>query len=552
LATGSRPFVPPIEGIDLPGVFVYRTLEDLEAIARYARQCNSAAVLGGGLLGLEAAKAIYDLGLESHVVEMAPGLMPRQLNAEAANLLAKEITSLGVSLHLLKRTSRIANDRGKLRIEFTTGEPLVVDMIIVSAGIRPRDELADSSELVRGERGGFAVDERLRTNDPRISAVGECASFNGKIYGLVGPCYRMAQVLADNLAALATGKSLSATFSGASEAAQLKLMGVEVCTLGMPLDQQHDCVLLCHEGAASCRTLMLRGRQVVGAIGVGPWPERDSINQLIVTGRRLSNRQLRRFERTGDVGPTNQRAAVADWPEAAMVCSCVGVTRGELSAALTGGASSLDGLIAATGASTVCGSCRPLLAALVGVSDQSHEVAGWRALLVASVLALCVVAGYVAVEPMPFAETVSSGWHRFDVLWRDSFAKQVTGFSLLAITAMALLFSLRKRWSKLSIGDFGIWRSMHGILGLLTLVGFLVHTGLHLGSNLTLVLAFVFLAINLLGSATGVVAALESSCTGAAALVVRRWRPRLTRMHIWLFWPLPVLVLFHVISVYYY
>ena len=196
LATGSYPFVPPVPGIDKPGVFVYRTIEDLEQIIAYGKRAKRAAVIGGGLLGLEAAKAAYDLGLETHVVEFAPRLMPRQIDEAGSRVLVKKIEALGVQVHLGKVTKEIHGDGKVERIEFTDGSTLDVDMIIVSAGIRPRDDLARACGLQVGERGGIVVNDRLQTSDPHIYAIGEVALHGGMIYGLVAPGYEMAEIVA--------------------------------------------------------------------------------------------------------------------------------------------------------------------------------------------------------------------------------------------------------------------------------------------------------------------------------------------------------------------
>jgi nitrite reductase (NADH) large subunit len=190
LATGSSAFVPPIPGASRPGVFVYRTLDDLDAISAYARSSKTAVVIGGGLLGLEAAKAALDLGLETHVVEFASRLMPRQLDEMGARLLQDKIEALGIQVHLNKVTSRFAGegDTGAVSaLDFTDGESLPVDLVIISAGIRPRDDIAAASGIEVGPRGGILVDDSLTTSDPDIYAVGECALHRGMIYGLVGP-----------------------------------------------------------------------------------------------------------------------------------------------------------------------------------------------------------------------------------------------------------------------------------------------------------------------------------------------------------------------------
>jgi nitrite reductase (NADH) large subunit len=199
LATGSYPFVPPVPGVQLPGVFVYRTIEDLERIISYAAEVKRCAVIGGGLLGLEAAKAAHDLGLETHIVEFAPRLMPRQIDGGGSRMLVKQIEALGVRVHLGKSTKAIHGAQGVERIEFADGGSIDIDMIIVSAGIRPRDDLAKESGIAIGERGGIIVNDRLETSDRDIFAIGECAVIRNMVYGLVAPGYEMAEIAAVNL-----------------------------------------------------------------------------------------------------------------------------------------------------------------------------------------------------------------------------------------------------------------------------------------------------------------------------------------------------------------
>ncbi len=227
-ATGSAPFVPPVPGVDKPGVFVYRTLDDLDAIMLRASGARRAAVIGGGLLGLEAARAVLDAGLPTHVVEVAPRLMPRQLDGVASALLERTIRELGVEVHLDKRIVRLTGEASVTGIEFSDGEQLEADLVIISAGIRPRDELAREAGIEIGQRGGVVVDDCLRTSDDRVFAIGEVALHRGVIHGLVAPGYEMANVLARHLA----GKE--AAFDGADSSAKLKLLGTDVATFGEP------------------------------------------------------------------------------------------------------------------------------------------------------------------------------------------------------------------------------------------------------------------------------------------------------------------------------
>ncbi|MFI2379137.1 FAD-dependent oxidoreductase [Streptomyces sp. NPDC018964] len=229
LATGSRPFVPPVPGRELPGCFVYRTVEDVDAIREAARPGRDAVVVGGGLLGLEAAGGLRRLGMRPHVVEAAPWLMAQQIDAGGARVLAGAIGRLGVRVHCgttLREISAGADGRVD-RVELGDGTVLDTPLVVFSAGVRPRDELADRAGLARAERGGFLVDEWCRTEDERVWAIGECAAVEGRCYGLAAPGYRMAETVARQLLGAAGD-----AFTGADTSAKLKLLGVDVAGFG--------------------------------------------------------------------------------------------------------------------------------------------------------------------------------------------------------------------------------------------------------------------------------------------------------------------------------
>ena len=227
LATGSYPFVPPVPGHDRKNCLVYRTIEDLEAIAEAAKSSKTGVVIGGGLLGLEAAKALQDLNLETHVVEFAPRLMAVQLDEGGGAMLRHKIEALGVKVHTGKNTTQIVDGETCVhKMCFADGEELETDLILFSAGIRPRDEIARSCGLDVGPRGGIVIDNQCRTSDPDIYAIGECALWGSMIFGLVAPGYTMARTAAADLAGEA------ASFTGADMSTKLKLMGVDVASIG--------------------------------------------------------------------------------------------------------------------------------------------------------------------------------------------------------------------------------------------------------------------------------------------------------------------------------
>jgi nitrite reductase (NADH) large subunit len=376
-ATGSRPFVPPMEGTSLPGVFVYRTVEDLYDIMDYARESARAAVIGGGLLGLEAAKAVYDLGLEVHVIEFAPGLMPRQLDARGAQLLRDKIEELGVSVHVQKQTKRIEAEggegqRGERILHFADGGRLAVDMVVISAGIRPRGDLADAAGLECAKNGGIVVDDHLTTSDPRLFAVGECAVHRGTTYGLALPGYRMVEILVDNLV------GGTATFEGTDQSAKLKLMGVVVASIG-----EHNE----NEAARSTanyflahgvyRKLVMRDGKIIGAISVGEWDNLDRVRSTVEELRLVSFWDMRRFRSTGNLWARSESPPVHQWDVDAAVCGCMRVTRGVLSQAVSDGCTTVDEVCLRTGAGTMCGSCKPLIAELLAGGRDPGAHARW-------------------------------------------------------------------------------------------------------------------------------------------------------------------------------
>ncbi|BDS06953.1 nitrite reductase large subunit [Oceaniferula spumae] len=357
MATGSSAFVPPVPGIDKKGVFVYRTIEDLDAIKAYAKNSKTCAVIGGGLLGLEAAKAAQDLGLKTHVVEFAPRLMPRQLDEDAGILLKDIIEDRGIQVHLNKATKNIAGKDGVTAMEFTDDSKLYVDMIIVSAGIRPRDELARDAGLDVGERGGINVDSYLLTSDPNIFAIGECALYEGMIYGLVAPGYQMADAVSD----LLLGKE--ASFEGADMSTKLKLIGTDVASFGAieaPADSNAREIVINDPHSQLYKKLVISedGKKLLGGILVGDASAYGGLLQIYQNGLAMPPEPIQL------ILPASEGTAAMgahDIPSDAQICSCESVTKGTLCSAIDNGCSSIGELKACTKAGTGCGGCVPLM-----------------------------------------------------------------------------------------------------------------------------------------------------------------------------------------------
>jgi len=357
-ATGSSPFVPPVAGHDRRDCFVYRTIEDLEEIAAKASMAKIGAVIGGGLLGLEAAKALKDLGLETHIVEFAPRLMALQLDDSAGRILRRKIEALGARVHVSKSTKEIVQgEAARNRLVFADGTNLEADLVVFSAGIRPRDELARAAGIPVGERGGIRIDSHCRTANPDVYAIGECALWEGRTFGLVAPGYQMAEVAARHLLGEA-----QLQFLGADLSTKLKLMGVDVCSIGDAHGSTRGALnyVFTDEAAGVYKKLVVAEdrKQLLGAILVGDAADYGSLLQMTLNPLPLP-------EHPEELILPATRGAKAGLgvellPESALICSCNGVTKGAICAAIDGGAQSLGALKKATKAATSCGGCAPL------------------------------------------------------------------------------------------------------------------------------------------------------------------------------------------------
>lgn len=356
LATGSIPFVPPLPGVEKQGVFVYRTIEDLERIIASSRTARRCAVLGGGLLGLEAAKAVYDLGMETHVIEYNGRLMPRQIDDAGSRVLVQKIESLGVRV-LLNHGAKEIHGNGQVEaLEFQNGVRLDVDMIVVSTGIRPRDELARACGLEVGARGGIAVNDHLTTSDPKISAIGECALHGGMVYGLVAPGYEMAETLASVL----TGRDRR--FEGAELSTKLKLMGVDVASFGDYEAGPERAVPLVFEdpfgGKYQKLLFSTDGKRLLGGILVGDASNYRTLAMLAKSDSALpcAPHELIVGSAAAPVG------GVGDLADSAQVCSCNNVSKGAICAAIRDqGLDSPAAVKACTKAGAGCGGCYPMV-----------------------------------------------------------------------------------------------------------------------------------------------------------------------------------------------
>ncbi len=389
LATGSAAFVPPIPGVEKEGVFIYRTIEDLELMTSWAKKSKKGAVIGGGLLGLEAAKAMLDLGVtDTQVIEFAPRLMPRQIDDAGSRLLQSKLEDLGLTIHTSKNTTAINGDEAITGMSFSDDSSFDVDMLVISAGIKPRDELAKNAALEVGPRGGITVNDNLQTSDPFIFAIGECALHKGMIYGLVAPGYEMAEVVATNLASLnpSEGGTLSASeinhdnktessqipplggggasFTGFDMSTKLKLIGVDVASFGDPFVSGEGIRSIVFDdsmkGVYKRINVSADGKELLGGILVG---DAEQYNMLLQTCKNKvvlpPNPEDVILGARGGEGDGG--AGVTSLPDDAVICSCEAVTKGAICEAVVLGYETVDGIKKCTKAGTGCGGCVPMV-----------------------------------------------------------------------------------------------------------------------------------------------------------------------------------------------
>ncbi|MCB0949454.1 MAG: nitrite reductase large subunit NirB, partial [Mycobacterium sp.] len=378
LATGSYAYVPPVPGRDLPSCHVYRTFDDLDAIradavrSRETGRAPIGVVIGGGLLGLEAANALRVFGLQPHVVERSPRLMAQQLDEAGGALLGRMVTELGITVHTgvgtdsikptqRNRPVRRSAEDDSVRVTLSDGTFIDAGLVVFAAGVRPRDELARGAGLEIAERGGILTDLACVTSDPSIFAIGEAAAIEGRCYGLVGPGYTSAEVVADRLLGGA------AEFPGADMSTKLKLLGVDVASFGDAMGVTPDCLEVVVNDAVhqTYAKLVLSddAKTLLGGVLVGDAAAYGVLRPMV--GEQLPGDPLALIATAGSDSRAAGALGVAALPDGAQICSCNNVSKGELIAAIGSGCCDVPGLKTCTLAGTSCGSCVPLLKQLL-------------------------------------------------------------------------------------------------------------------------------------------------------------------------------------------
>ncbi len=544
LATGSRAFVPNIPGKDLPGVYTFRTADDAAALLARSFSARRVAVIGGGLLGLEAARGMRRRQCEVSVVEHESNLMPRQLDQRGGDRLATQIEELGVGVLTGGAVRQIMGTHRVEGLQLANGQQVDCDTVIICTGVRPNIDLARDAKLAFNR--GIIVNDQMQTSAPDIYAVGECVEHAGQVYGLVGPGFAQAEVAA------AVINSASGAFEGAAPATKLKVIGVDVFSVG-PIEQlEADAAARSHiwEDAGAYRRIFLRNGHLVGALSVGPWEQSGQVQDAVQRNQTVYPWMLFRFRKTGLLW-AEADLSVTDMPDSAILCNCTGVTCGQVRSAISDGCGSVAAVGEQTGAGTVCGSCHAMTEELLDGTAAPAPVRFWKPLIGLSVGAGLISLYPVLVGSIPLPTGYDADSLR-DWLWRDNIVKQWSGFILLGLTVAAFLIGMRKRMSFMDkLGRFEYWRFIHLGIGVAAIIGFVAHTGFSIGSGWNRALGMTFLIVLLLGAVAGAATGGDHELR-ARQIGSPRKPPRHFPVwgHILALWPLPALILWHVFASY--
>ncbi len=541
LATGSHAHIPSIDNNHLDGILTLRSIKDADCLKR--RKSQHTVVLGGGLLGLETARALHDQGTEQvTVIDHSLSLMSRQLNKQAGDLLVEKVQTQGIQVILGNGVKTIQGESVLEGVQLRNGQKIECDTLVFAVGIRPNIELAKNAGITT--RHGIVVDNKLQTSVNNIYAVGECAEFNHLTYGIVAPGFEQARVMAFNLC------GRPEKYHGSILSTRLKVLNYPVFSMGRVGENEagepNKSITYHQPELGIYRHLIFHRGRLIACVALGEWSELSRIRSAIEDYQRIWPWERKRFAKTGLIWADQTTDSVVFWPDNAIVCNCSQVSRGQLQLAINNGCKTVNELSQTSKAGTTCGACSPLLAELL--SSEREATKAYKPLAVISFLAL--LAAIISFFPplFPYQQSSTIEWF-YDQLWRDKLLKEISGYALLVSSLLVLTLSLRKRIKRFSTGDFAWWRIMHVFIGFLVLALLLAHTGFRFGQNLNFYLMSSFSALLLIGAMAGLLIAIEHKLNPGLA---KKLRSQFLWGHILLFWPLPALLGFHILQTYYF
>ncbi len=534
LALGSHAWLPDIPGIYLGGVYAFHSMQDTLRLLCQRSHMTRTVILGGGPLAIEAAFSLASPSNHVSIIERGPYLLHNRLDVDASRILCNYINAKGIQIISSDRVTELVGHKQVAGVFLESGRSIKADTVVVAAGVSANVDLAVGSGLE--VQRGIVVNDHLQTTDPNIYAIGDCAEFQGKTSGLVAPGFEQAVYAVDNM--LGGNKR----YQGSEPVMRLKVVDIDVISMGQ-LNKFDPEILNYHVWHKNdhYRKLVLHRDILVGVIAIGVFTEASQIQQAIQQQWQPNWWHLHRFRKTGLLWREALKP-VSKWPQDMVVCHCTGVTRGMLSEAINSGFNTVDALVEGTGASSVCGTCRENMASLLGLPVSKSNGANIY-LLAAAILTVAIAIVFMIASPIPFSDSMTLQWS-VDKLWLDSYWKQVTGYTLLSLALINMIMPLRKYWSRFRWGGFSSWRTAHVLLGALSLVLLIVHTGLHSGNNFNQILLTIFIGLGLVGGLATLVQHNTKRMDGVGS-----W---FKSAHAILFLPFPALLGFHIVSVYYF
>lgn len=539
LCTGSRAHIPSIPGVHMTGVYCFRDMKDAEALMSRRVGSRHCVILGGGLLGIETARAMSRLSTKVTLIQHSGWLMNRQLDEETANSLTQDLTESGIEVRVNTSVMAVDGTRQLEGVLLRDGSTLECDTLILSTGIQPNIELAREANLHVGR--GIRIDENLQTSVNNVYAIGECAEVEGEVYGLVAPGLEQAALLARRL----TGNT-EQTYQQRALSTRLKVLDTPVVSMGKTgqLDIGPESRFLRYQKEGVNRSLHFERGKLLGGAGVGIWPDQERLKDLIEEDRSLNPWQKLKFRLTGNIWGQDEQIL-----DHHIICNCRQISAGELRACAAQGQSPSE-----TGAGSVCGSCQPLLTQFQPANSflgDTLEIIkdkgiGWQ--IGVGLLGICLIALFILTSPFISIPTSYSPGH-ISEWWTDSSKRQITGFTLLGLTTFSLLLTGRKRLKAFSWLSFSSWRGWHIVLTTLVLAMLFLHTGQSEFQGINQWLITSFWVTALLGLLTSVASWREQASPSIGTKRNKRWA---LVGHIIAFWPLPVLLSFHILSVYWY
>jgi nitrite reductase (NADH) large subunit len=539
IATGSSAYIPPIEGMNKPNVYTFRTLEDANQLIHCRQSKQHIYVIGSGALGLETALAMKTPNNQVSL-EVRDKLLSKQLDQHANSILHERILSSGVSIVHQDPVVKVLGNEEATEVELASGKRISIDALVVCAGIRPNIQLVANSSIKVNK--GILVNDFMETSEPNVYAIGECAEHNGATYGIVAPGFEQAETCVKHI----LGNYHK--YKGSIQNIQLKISQHRTSIFGSIEQEDATAYSYSHRLKGIFRKILVKNNILMGMIVIGDWSEENQVKSYIQNKQKVSSKQLKHFEQTGLLWNENEKTSILAQPEDYIVCLCEGVTRGELSKAMDEGNRTLDSLCHKTGAGLTCGSCKPLLGEMLEMPLPNLVMRHHKLIYASSIASLLLIALLFFNEPIIASMTVQSQW-KIERLWYDNFWKQVSGYTLLALCLMGAAISARKRWNKLNIGNLDNWRLFHSIIGVIALIVLVIHTGFQLGNNLNFALMIVFLLATTTGSLVGVFMSKNHHWTDLKLREHRKWW---SRIHYTLLWLLPALLSFHILSVYFF